>query len=79
MKIAFVLVVIASIAVAASAAQVSVRAAPRGLPLDVLHFVEGFVLAVDAKVGNITQCTQNTTITLGAFKVAVDKLTQGTY
>jgi hypothetical protein len=76
MKTAVLALIVLSFALTVSAVPLAsiAKAESKGVPLDVLHFVEGFALAVDAKVGNLSQCMHNTTITLDAFHVAVGKV-----
>jgi hypothetical protein len=59
----------------------SVSATPeiktKALPADVLAFLEGFALGVEAQIGNITACTADVEITLEDFNLAYKQITQG--
>ncbi|KAG2381677.1 hypothetical protein C9374_006061 [Naegleria lovaniensis] len=49
----------------------------KSLPLNVLAFVEGFALGIEADVGNVTECTKDVYITLNDFDDAFYSLEYG--
>jgi hypothetical protein len=65
------------LSVSATSLAVHVRAPPKAVPADVLAFLEGFALGVEAQIGNITLCTADVQVTLEDFKQGYNQIQQG--
>ncbi|KAG2381678.1 hypothetical protein C9374_006062 [Naegleria lovaniensis] len=63
--------------ITSSASKVKALSIPKELPSNVLAFVEGFLLGIEADVGNVTACTRDATITLNDFDNAFYSLEYG--
>ena len=73
----FILAILAAVLFAGASAQAQQKPAVKAIDADVLAFLEGFALGVEAQIGNITLCTADAQVTLEDFRQGYNQITQG--